>query len=29
MKVKYFLMKDNYDLIEEVGIFEQLQVDDD
>ncbi len=29
MKVKYFKTKDNYDLIEEVDIFEQLQVDDD
>jgi hypothetical protein len=28
MKIEYSLVEENYDLIEEIGFFEQLQVDD-
>jgi hypothetical protein len=29
IKIEWLLAKENYDLIEEVDLFEQLKVDDD
>jgi hypothetical protein len=28
MKIEYSLVEENFDLIEKIGFFEQLQVDD-